>query len=295
MEIRRKPPNPKIRVENLEYAIPHRDSKARNILEEIIWHKDIEISNFKKLVPLENLIKKIEVLPQTKNFIDEIIHSNNQPAIIAEIKKASPSKGVIREDFNPSQIASIYERCGASCISVLTDKKFFKGGFEILSTVRETTRLPLLCKDFIISAYQIYKARCSGADAVLLIAAILTNADLIYLKKIADKLNLDVLVEVHDKSELQRVIKLNCFNLIGINNRDLKTFSTDLEVTTNLMDNLSNDVIKKNTVFISESGINNNKDLKMLRNRGIQGVLIGERFMKEKDIENSFNTLLKPV
>ena len=295
MEIRRKPPNPKIRVENLEYAIPHRDSKARNILEEIIWHKDIEISNFKKLVPLENLIKKIEVLPQTKNFIDEIIHSNNQPAIIAEIKKASPSKGVIREDFNPSQIASIYERCGASCISVLTDKKFFKGGFEILSTVRETTRLPLLCKDFIISAYQIYKARCSGADAVLLIAAILTNADLIYLKKIADKLNLDVLVEVHDKSELQRVIKLNCFNLIGINNRDLKTFSTDLEVTTNLMDNLSNDVIKKNTVFISESGINNNKDLKMLRNRGIQGVLIGERFMKEKDIVNSFNTLLKPV
>jgi len=295
MEIRRKPPNPKIRVENLEYAIPHRDSKARNILEEIIWHKDIEISNFKKLVPLENLIKKIEVLPQTKNFIDEIIHSNNQPAIIAEIKKASPSKGVIREDFNPSQIASIYERCGASCISVLTDKKFFKGGFEILSTVRETTRLPLLCKDFIISAYQIYKARCSGADAVLLIAAILTNADLIYLKKIADKLNLDVLVEVHDKSELQRVIKLNCFNLIGINNRDLKTFSTDLEVTTNLMDNLSNDVIKKNTVFISESGINNNKDLKMLRNHGIQGVLIGERFMKEKDIENSFNTLLKPV
>ena len=295
MEIRRKPPNPKIRVENLEYAIPHRDSKARNILEEIIWHKDIEISNFKKLVPLENLIKKIEVLPQTKNFIDEIIHSNNQPAIIAEIKKASPSKGVIREDFNPSQIASIYERCGASCISVLTDKKFFKGGFEILSTVRETTRLPLLCKDFIISAYQIYKARCSGADAVLLIAAILTNSDLIYLKKIADKLNLDVLVEVHDKSELQRVIKLNCFNLIGINNRDLKTFSTDLEVTTNLMDNLSNDVIKKNTVFISESGINNNKDLKMLRNHGIQGVLIGERFMKEKDIENSFKTLLKPV
>ena len=295
MEIRRKPPNPKIRVENLEYAIPHRDSKARNILEEIIWHKDIEISNFKKLVPLENLIKKIEVLPQTKNFIDEIIHSNNQPAIIAEIKKASPSKGVIREDFNPSQIASIYEKSGASCISVLTDKKFFKGGFEILSTVREATKLPLLCKDFIISAYQIYKARCSGADAVLFIAAILTNADLIYLKKIADKLNLDVLVEVHDKSELQRIIKLNCFNLIGINNRDLKTFSTDLEVTTNLMDNLSNDVIKKNTVFISESGINNNKDLKMLRNHGIQGVLIGERFMKEKDIENSFKTLLKPV
>jgi len=295
MEIRRKPPNPKIRVENLEYAIPHKDSKARNILEEIIWHKDIEISNFKRSVPLENLIKKIETLPQTKNFIEEIAHSNNQPAIIAEIKKASPSKGVIRENFNPSEIASIYERSGASCISVLTDKKFFQGGFEILSTVRETTKLPLLCKDFIISAYQIYKARCSGADAVLLIAAILTNADLIYLKKIADKLNLDVLVEVHDKSELQRIVKLNCFNLIGINNRDLKTFNTDLDITINLIDNLSNDVIKKNTVFISESGIHNNKDLNMLKNYGINGVLIGERFMKEKDIENSFKTLLKPV
>ncbi len=295
MEIRRKPPNPKIRVENLEYAIPHKDSKARNILEEIIWHKDIEISNFKKAVPLESLIKKIDGLPQTKNFTDEIIHSKNKPAVIAEIKKASPSKGVIREDFYPSQIASIYEKSGASCISVLTDKKFFKGGFEILSTVREATQLPLLCKDFIISAYQIYKARCSGADAVLFIAAILTNADLIYLKKIADKLNLDVLVEVHDKSELQRIIKLNCFNLIGINNRDLKTFTTDLKVTTSLMDNLSNDVIKKNNIFISESGINNNKDLILLKNHGIKGVLIGERFMKEKDIENSFKTLLKPV
>ena len=295
MEIRRKPPNPKIRVENLEYAIPHNDSKARNILEEIIWYKDIEISNFKKKVSLENLIKKIEDLPQTKNFTDEIIQSSNVPAIIAEIKKASPSKGIIRENFNPSQIALIYEKSGASCISVLTDKKFFKGGFEILSIVRETTKLPLLCKDFIISAYQIYKARCSGADAVLLIAAILTNADLIYLKKIADKLNLDVLVEVHDKSELQRIIKLNCFNLIGINNRDLKTFSTDLGVTTNLMDNLSNDLIKRNTIFISESGIHNNKDLNMLKNHGVKGVLIGERFMKEKDIENSFKKLRKPV
>ena len=295
MEIRRKPPNPKIRVENLEYAIPHKDSKARNILEEIIWHKDIEISNFKKSVPLENLIKKIESLPPTKNFTEKIFHCNKQPAIIAEIKKASPSKGVIREDFNPSQIASIYEKSGASCISVLTDKKFFKGGFEILSTVRETTKLPLLCKDFIISAYQIYKARCSGADAVLLIAAILTNADLIYLKKIADKLNLDVLVEIHDKSELQRIVKLNCFNLIGINNRDLKTFNTDLDITINLMDNLSNDLFKRNTVFISESGIHNNKDLKILKNHGIKGVLIGERFMKEEDIEDSFKTLLKPV
>ena len=295
MEIRRKPPNPKIRVENLEYSIPHKDSKARNILEEIIWYKDIEISNFKKSVPLEKLIKKIENLSPTKGFFENISNSENQPAIIAEIKKASPSKGIIREDFLPSQIASIYEKSGASCISVLTDKKFFQGGFEILSCVREVTKLPLLCKDFIISAYQIYKARCFGADAILLIAAVLNNADLIYLKKVADKLNLDVLVEVHNKTELQRILKLQCFNLIGINNRDLKTFSTDLKTTINLMNNLSNDVIKKNIVFISESGINSNGDLEMLQTVGIKGVLIGERFMKEKDIENSFKKLLNSV
>ena len=295
MEIRRKPPNPKIRVESLEYAIPHKDEKPRNILEEIVWFKDLEIANYKKSVPLEKLIKKIDNLPPTKNFINELISSNTKPAIIAEIKKASPSKGVIREDFNPIEIASIYEKSGATCISVLTDKKFFQGGFEVLSSVRKATKLPLLCKDFIISGYQIYKARYSGADAILLIAAILTNSDLIYLKKIADKLNLDVLVEVHDKSELQRILKMNCFNLIGINNRDLKTFNTDLKVTIDLMYSLSNDVIKQNTVFISESGINDHDDLKSLLEYGIKGVLIGEKFMRDKDIENSFKTLLKRV
>ena len=295
MDIRRKPPNPKIRVENLEYSIPHEDSAARNILEEIIWYKDKEISNFKNLYPLEEFVKNIDKLSPTKDFISSLRKSVNKPAIIAEIKKASPSKGVIRPEFNPEEIALIYEKSGASCLSVLTDQNFFQGSFDILSNVRKVTNLPLLCKDFIISPYQIYKARFSGADAILLIAAILEDSDLIYLKKIADKLNMDVLVEVHDKSELQRIIKLNCFNLIGINNRDLKTFSTDLKVTTSLMDNLSNDVIKKNTVFISESGINNHKDLIMLKNHGIKGVLIGERFMKEKDIENSFKTLLKPV
>ena len=295
MEIRRKPPNPKIRVENLEYGIPHKESKANNILEEIIWHKDIEINNFKKSLPLEQLIKNIEKLPSTKNFIDELNNTNNHPGIIAEIKKASPSKGVLKENFDPKKIAEIYEKSGASCISVLTDKKFFQGGYEILSIVRDSTSLPLLCKDFIISAYQIYKARFSGADAILLIAAILNNSDLVYLKKIADKLNLDVLVEVHNKSELQRIIKLNCFKLIGINNRDLRTFKTNLKVTLDLMENLSNNVVKQNTLFISESGINDYEDLMILKKAGIRGVLIGERFMKAENIETCFKTLLKPV
>ena len=235
MEIRRRPPNPIVRVENLEYAVPHREAKAQNILEEIVWHKDIEIKNFKKIIPLEDLIKKIDKLPPPKDFCKSILNSEIKPGVIAEIKKASPSKGVIREDFKPVEIASCYERSGASCISVLTDKRFFQGSFEILQNVSKSTNLPLLCKDFIISAYQIYKARVFGADAILLIAAILRDDDLVYLKKIADNLKMTVLVEVHNANELERILKLESFGLIGINNRDLKTFKTDLKTSIELM------------------------------------------------------------
>jgi len=295
MEIRRKPPNPKVRVENLEYAIPHEDSEAKNILEEIVWYKDIEINNFKKSLSLSDLINQIDNLPSTKGFINGLIRSKNNPAVIAEVKKASPSKGVIREDFDPQKIVSIYERSGASCISVLTDKKFFQGGFEILKDVRAHTDLPLLCKDFIISPYQVYKARLFGADAILLIAAILNDSDLIYLKKIADQLNLDVLVEVHNHEEMDRVLSLNIFKLVGINNRDLKTFQTDLKVSLDLMNKYSDYAINKKVIFISESGIKNPADLNNLKSHGIRGVLIGESFMKEKDIESAFKKLLNSV
>jgi len=295
MEIRRKPPNPKVRVENLEYAIPHEDSEAKNILEEIVWYKDIEITNFKKSLPLNDLINQIDNLPSTKGFINGLIKSKNNPAVIAEVKKASPSKGVIREDFDPKKIISIYERSGASCISVLTDKKFFQGGFEILKDVRSHTDLPLLCKDFIISPYQVYKARLSGADAILLIASILNDSDLIYLKKIADQLKLDVLVEVHNLEEMDRVLSLNIFKLVGINNRDLKTFKTDLKVSFNLMNKYSDYKTHKKVIFISESGIKNSQDLNNLKSYGIRGVLIGESFMKEKDIESAFKKILNSV
>ena len=291
MEIRRRPPNPTVRVENLEYAVPHREAKAKNILEEIVWYKDIEIKNFKKIISLEDLLKKIDKLPPTRNFIKSIQYSKIKPGVIAEIKKASPSKGVIRENFKPEEIASCYERAGASCISVLTDKKFFQGSYEILQNVRKSTNLPLLCKDFIISAYQIYKARVCGADAILLIAAILSDDDLIYLKKIADHLKLNVLVEVHNSDELERILRLKSFNLIGINNRDLKTFKTELKTSIELMNKYLDIFSKRNITPISESGINTAGDLEILNSVGIKGVLIGERFMKEKDIEKSFKKL----
>ena len=295
MEIRRRPPNPTVRVENLEYAVPHREAQAKNILEEIVWHKDIEIKNFKKIVSLEDLIKKIEKLPTPKDFYKNILESKIKPGVIAEIKKASPSKGVIRKDFNPEEIAICYEELGVSCISVLTDKRFFQGSYEILETVRESTNLPLLCKDFIISAYQIYKARVSGADAILLIAAILSDDDLIYLKKIADNLKMSVLVEVHNDNELERILKLKSFNLIGINNRDLKTFKTDLKTSKELMHKYADIFLKQNILPISESGINCAEDLESLRSIGIKGVLIGETFMRESDIEQSFKKLFNSI
>jgi len=295
MEIRRRPPNPTVRVENLEYAVPHREAQAKNILEEIVWHKDIEIKNFKKIVSLEDLIKKIENLPAPKDFYKNILESKIKPGLIAEIKKASPSKGVIRKDFNPEDIAICYEELGASCISVLTDKRFFQGSYEILETVRKSTNLPLLCKDFIISAYQIYKARVSGADAILLIAAILSDDDLIYLKKIADNLKMSVLVEVHNENELERILSLKLFNLIGINNRDLKTFKTELKTSIELMNRYLDIFSKHNIIPISESGINCAEDLESLRSIGIKGVLIGERFMRESDIEKSFKKLFKSI
>jgi len=295
MEIRRRPPNPTVRVENLEYAVPHREAQAKNILEEIVWHKDIEIKNFKKIVSLEDLIKKIENLSAPKDFYKNILESKIKPGVIAEIKKASPSKGVIRKDFNPEEIAICYEWLGASCISVLTDKRFFQGSYEILETVRKSTNLPLLCKDFIISAYQIYKARVSGADAILLIAAILSDDDLIYLKKIADNLKMSVLVEVHNSNEIERILKLKSFNLIGINNRDLKTFKTDLKTSKELMHKYADIFLKQNIIPISESGINCAEDLESLRSIGIKGVLIGETFMRESDIEQSFKKLFNSI
>ena len=248
-------------------------------------------------VVYELLIKgnEIEKLPTPKDFYKNILESKIKPGVIAEIKKASPSKGVIRKDFNPENIAICYEGLGASCISVLTDKRFFQGSYEILETVRRSTNLPLLCKDFIISAYQIYKARVSGADAILLIAAILSDDDLIYLKKIADNLKMSVLVEVHNSNELERILKLKSFNLIGINNRDLKTFKTDLKTSIELMNIYADIFLKQNILPISESGINCAEDLESLRSIGIKGVLIGETFMRETDIEKSFKKLFNSI
>ena len=284
MEIRRRPPNPSVKVANLEYAIPHPDSKPKNILEEIVWEKDIEVEIARKKVPLEDLKKKIKDLPQTKDFLQALKNSKLKPALISEIKKASPSRGIIREDFDARMIGKMYQEGGANCISVLTDKKFFKGGFDVLVEVRKEVKIPILCKDFILYPYQLYQARAAGADAALLIAAILSDSDLKYLSKVAETIGLTTLVEVHDSEELERVLNISTFKLIGINNRNLKSFETDLEVTKKLAENYSNQIKEQSITLVSESGLFTREDLALVNSYGADAVLVGESLMSQEDI-----------
>jgi indole-3-glycerol phosphate synthase len=212
--------------------------------------------------------------------------------VIAEVKKASPSKGVIRENFDPEAIAKGYAAGGASCLSVLTDKQFFQGGFEVLVQVRQAVELPLLCKDFILSPYQLYQARAAGADAALLIAAILTDQDLAYLLKVAGSLGLTVLVEVHDAEELERVLALEGVQLIGINNRNLATFHTDLATTEQLTARYGEQIRAKGCLLVSESGLFSRDDLDRVQSAGADAVLVGESLMRQDDVTAALERLI---
>ena len=292
MEIRRRPPNPKVRVAHLEYAVPHGDDAPRHILEEIVWEKDRETDAARERVPLVQLKRQVADLPSPRDFIAALKASCRKPAVIAEIKKASPSKGVIREDFDPEAIARGYQAGGASCLSVLTDKRFFQGGFDALVQVRQAVELPLLCKDFILSPYQLYQARAAGADAALLIAAILSDQDMSYLLKAARSLQLQVLVEVHDAEELERVLALEGVELIGINNRDLTTFNTDLTTTEQLMERYGERVRASGALLVSESGLFCRDDLDRVVGAGADAVLVGEALMRQDDVTAALETLI---
>ena len=292
MEIRRRPPNPSVRVAHLEFGTPHSEAKPRHILEEIVWEKDREVAAARERVSLEQLKSQVAKLPPPGDFVAALRASCRKPAVIAEVKKASPSKGVIREDFDPVAIARGYAAGGASCLSVLTDKQFFQGGFEVLVQVRQVVELPLLCKDFILSPYQLFQARAAGADAALLIAAILSDADLAYLLKVARALGLAVLVEVHDAEELERVLALDGVNLIGINNRDLASFTVDLATTEQLMARFGERVRERGALLVSESGLFSRDDLDRVMNAGADAVLVGEALMRQPDVTAALETLI---
>ena len=292
MEIRRRPPNPRVRVSYLEFGIPHPEEKPRHILEEIVWEKDREVEVSRQRVSLAQLKAQVADLPAPRDFVAALKACCRKPAVIAEVKKASPSKGVIREDFDPVAIAKAYGAGGASCLSVLTDKKFFQGGFDVLVDVRSAVALPLLCKDFILWPYQLYQARAAGADAALLIAAILTDKDLHYLLKVAKSLGLAVLVEVHDGAEMERVLALDGVELIGINNRDLSTFAVDLATTEQLMATYGARVRERGALLVSESGLFSRDDLDRVLSAGADAVLVGEALMRQADVTAALETLI---
>ena len=209
----------------------------------------------------------------------------NQPAIIAEIKKASPSKGLIRADFQPAAHAVAYENAGAACLSVLTDEPYFQGSPDYLRQAREAVSLPVLRKDFMLDEYQIYQARAWGADAVLLIAAALDDAELRHLEQVAHDLGMAVLLELHDEAEAERCVPL-ATPLRGVNNRNLRTFEVDLQQTIRLLPYLSD-----NALVITESGITDKDDIRFMQQHGVNSFLIGETFMRAPDIEAAVRQL----
>lgn len=249
------------------------------ILDEIISYKRQELEARKTDIPLKILTTAIWSLPLPLNFKDALLPAQDgRTRVIAEIKKASPSQGVIREDFDYLEIARIYEQNGASALSVLTDRNFFQGSIDYLSEIRHHVSIPLLRKDFVFDEYQIFEARGYGADAVLLIAAVLDDKELHDFVELAFNLGMTPLVEVHDKAELERTLKTKT-ELIGINNRNLQTFKTDLNTTVRLIDGIPDDKI-----VISESGINTKNDINLLKDAGVDAFLIGESLMRSADI-----------
>jgi indole-3-glycerol phosphate synthase len=267
-----------------------------NILDQIVETKRAEVAQRKLAVPLEQLKETITTLGRPRNFFQAVSKDpkigNKSMNLIAEVKKASPSAGVIRADFDPVKIAMSYAAAGADALSVLTDEKYFQGRLEYIHAVRDAVKLPVLRKDFIIDPYQVYESRAAGADAILLIAECLEASELFDLQILATELNLTCLIEVHDAGNLMRVLDRvigfphRSYSLLGINNRDLRTFKTDLATTMRAAD-----LIEDRSILVSESGINTRQDIQKLAAAGVRAVLIGETLMRSDDISGKIREL----
>ncbi|KTD30811.1 indole-3-glycerol phosphate synthase [Legionella moravica] len=254
-----------------------------SILQRIAQHKQEEVAQSKKDKPLSSLSKEHDI--QRRDFL-AALQSGSSPSIIAEIKKASPSKGLIREHFDVAEIATVYANNGAKCLSVLTDRDFFQGHPDYLALAKSQCNLPVLRKDFIIDPYQIHESLALGADCILLIVAMLDDMQLTDFCQLAQELNLSVLVESHTREELERAIKLPT-PLIGINNRSLHTFKTDMQLSIQLKECVPSDKL-----IISESGINTRNDIKLMQSHGINTFLIGESLMRAQNIGKALKGLI---
>lgn len=250
-----------------------------DILVKILKRKQEEIAERSKKIPLKIMQQLAEQADKPRGFVDALSRkiADGQPGIIAEIKKASPSKGLLREDFQPAEIAKSYASHGAACLSVLTDRDFFQGHEEYLQQARKACDLPVIRKDFIIDPYQVFEARAINADCILLIVSALNDNQLESLSQLALWLGMDVLVEVHDLAELERALILN-LPLIGINNRNLRTFETSLDTTLTLLPR-----IPDGHIIVTESGIHSSEDVELMRGNNVNAFLVGEAFMRADD------------
>lgn len=256
-----------------------------NVLTKIIDRKRVDIAAAMADRPLITLQRSMESAPPIRDFLGSL-RSHHPMGLIAEVKKASPSAGLIRPDFDPEQIARAYAENGAACISVLTEEHFFQGHLRYLEQVRRAVEIPVLRKDFIIDPYQVWEARASGADCILLIAECLDDAQLESLFHLAGKLGMQSLIEVYDPENVDRVLRLHP-PLIGVNNRDLKTFVTDLQHTVRLREKIPREIL-----VIGESGIHTRADVQMLAAAGVHGILVGESLMRSSQIGRSVRELL---
>jgi len=260
-----------------------------NILNQIIASKIYEVTKAKQNIPL----RVLEEMSKLHNFRDfeGALRAKNQsgkPGVIAEIKRASPSKGIIRSDFSPRLIAESYQKGGATCLSVLTDEQYFQGSNFHMTEARDWCSIPILRKDFMIDPYQIYEARAMGADCILLIVAALTDSHMKEMESVALSLNMSVLIETHNQEEIERALKLES-RLIGINNRDLTTFYTTINTTLNL-----SKLIPEEYVIVTESGIHSRDDIATLREANIQNFLVGEAFMRADEPGDKLKELFSP-
>lgn len=262
-----------------------------DILKKIWATKFEEVAAAKKAIPLVSIRAQAEANHDHRNFVGAILakHASKEPGVIAEIKKASPSKGVIRTDFEPSMIAADYAKHGAACLSVLTDIQYFQGHADYLKAARAACELPVLRKDFIVDEYQIFEARAWGADCILLIAAELSIAQMLAFETLAHELGMAVLVEVHNSHELDAALQLKT-PLMGINNRNLRTFEVSLQTTLDLLSN-----IPKDRIVVTESGILSTPDVQLMHNNEVNTFLVGEAFMRQPSPGQALEQLFSPV
>ncbi len=263
------------------------NSALPTILSEILDHKHVEVTQRRQATSLDTLQRAITDGPRCRGFAHSVRSKVDAgtDAVIAEVKRASPSKGLIREHFVPDEIARAYEQAGAACLSVLTDEKFLQGSDKFLQQARSACSLPVLRKDFVVDDYQLYEARALGADCVLLIVAALDQERLESFAHTTAELGMDMLIEVHDATELRRALKLGP-QMIGINNRNLHTFDTTLETTFDLLGDIPNDC-----VVVTESGIHTRDDVARMRAQGVHAFLVGEAFMRADDPGAALQTL----